>query len=137
MCANGATDIEVADELDVTVRTIYAWRSKYPEFLQAIKTCKEIADERVERSLYHRAVGYEQVAVKIFMPAGAEEPVYAPYREAIPPESSAAMMWLKNRKPNEWRDKRDVEVSGSIKSILVPERIGTERSATDVKPEFE
>ena len=49
LAANGATDMEIADEFDVSVRTLYSWRAAHPEFLQALKTAKEIADERVKR----------------------------------------------------------------------------------------
>jgi hypothetical protein len=111
LCANGATDMELADEFDVTVRTIYAWRAKHPEFLHAIRAAKEIADERVERSMYHKAVGFEYTSVKIFMPAGASEPVYAPYREYFPPDTAAAFAWLKNRKPDQWREKSELVVT--------------------------
>ena len=53
---------------------------------------------RVERSLYERANGYSYDAVKIFMPAGAKKPVYAPYIEHVPPDVTAAIFWLKNRR---------------------------------------
>jgi hypothetical protein len=46
------------------------------------------ADSRVERSLYERANGYTYDAVKIFMPAGAKKPVYAPYVEHVPPDTT-------------------------------------------------
>ena len=54
---------------------------------------------RVERSLYQRAVGYHYDSVKIFMPAGAKKPIYAPYVEHVPPDTIAAIFWLKNRDP--------------------------------------
>jgi hypothetical protein len=114
MCANGATDMELADEFEVSVTTIYNWRAKHPEFLEAVKTPKGIADDRVERSLFERAIGYSHNAVRIFMPAGAEKAVIVPYVEHVPPDTSAATFWLKNRKPAEWRDKTDVAVSGQI-----------------------
>jgi hypothetical protein len=110
----GATDAEVADFYGVDVRTIYRWKNTHSEFCQALKAGKDEADNRVERALFHRAVGYEQEAVKIFMPAGAETPVYAPYVEKIAPDTTAAIFWLKNRRPDDWRDKRDVEHSGGI-----------------------
>jgi hypothetical protein len=110
----GATDAEVADFYGVDVRTIYRWKNTHSEFCQALKAGKDEADNRVERALFHRAVGYEQEAVKIFMPAGAEDPVYAPYVEKIAPDTTAAIFWLKNRRPDDWRDKRDVEHSGGI-----------------------
>lgn len=81
------------------------WKVDFPRFCQATKTGKEAADERVINSLYHRANGYSFDAVKIFMPAGAAEPVYAPYTEHVPPDTTAAIFWLKNRRPKEWRDR--------------------------------
>src|SRR5690606_5859616 len=83
----------------------------HEEFCQALKEAKAEADRRVEASLYHRAVGYSFDAVKIFMPAGARAPVHAPYREHVPPDTTAAIFWLKNRQPEGWRDKREMEVT--------------------------
>jgi L-alanine-DL-glutamate epimerase-like enolase superfamily enzyme len=54
----------------------------------------------VERSLYERANGYTYDAVKIFMPAGAKKPVYAPYVEHMPRDVTAGIFWLKNRDPD-------------------------------------
>lgn len=110
----GATDIEVADFFEIDVRTLYRWKNTNEEFCQALNAGKEKADERVVNSLFQRAVGYEQEAVKIFMPAGAAAPVYAPYREKVAPDTTAAIFWLKNRQPEKWRDKQEVEHSGAI-----------------------
>lgn len=112
LAALGATDIEVADFFEVDVRTIYRWKHEYPEFCQALNVGKDKADERVVNSLFQKAVGYEQEAVKIFMPAGAESPVYAPFREKIAPDTTAAIFWLKNRRPADWRDKIVSEHTG-------------------------
>ena len=56
-----------------------------------------------------RGVGYSYDSVKIFMPAGAKKPVYAPYVEHVPPDTTAAIFWLKNRDPAHWRDAWQVE----------------------------
>lgn len=114
LCRLGATDIELADFFDVSVQTIYSWRAEHEEFLEASRLGKELADDRVERSLYARAVGWEHDAVKIFMPGGADEPVYAKYRERFPPDAGACKQWLCNRRGDQWRDKQDVEHSGSF-----------------------
>lgn len=111
----GATDAEVADFFGVDVRTIYRWKHEHDDFCQALKIGKEDADARVERSLYQKAIGYEQEAVKIFMPAGADKPVYADYIEKVAPDTTAAIFWLKNRKPAEWRDKTVTEHEGEVK----------------------
>ena len=105
LCELGATDTELADFFDVSDRTIYRWSIAHDDFCQALKAGKEAADERVVRSLYHKAIGYTHDAVKIFMPKDAPEPVYAPYREHVAPDTTAAIFWLKNRRREEWRDR--------------------------------
>lgn len=112
LCELGATDEDLADFFEVSVRTIYRWQTQHIEFCQALKAGKSEADDRVERSLYHKAVGYKHEAVKIFMPANALKPVYAPYVEQIAPDTTAAIFWLKNRRPAEWRDRQQHELSG-------------------------
>jgi hypothetical protein len=108
----GATDQELADFFEIEVRTLYRWKHDYDQFCQALKAGKDIADDRVERSLYQRAIGYEQEEVKIFMPSGAEHPVYAPYRAKVSPDVTAAIFWLKNRRSQEWRDVSRTEHTG-------------------------
>jgi hypothetical protein len=108
----GATDQEIADFFEIDVRTVYRWKHDHPEFCQALKAGKDVADERVERSLYQKAIGYEQDEVKIFMPAQAEAPVYAPYRAKIAPDTTAAIFWLKNRRSQDWRDVSRQEQTG-------------------------
>lgn len=110
----GATDQEVADFFEVDVRTVYRWKHDHEDFCQALKVGKDVADERVERSLYQKAIGYEQDEVKIFMPGGASEPVYAPFRAKIAPDTTAAIFWLKNRRGKDWRDKVETEHSGQV-----------------------
>jgi hypothetical protein len=115
LCNNGATDAELADYFEVSITAIKSWKSVHPAFHTALKAGKDIADDRVERSLYEKATGYTFDAVKIFMPAGAQDPVYAQYREHVPPDTTAMIFWLKNRRKAEWRDKQDVEHSGEVK----------------------
>lgn len=107
LCNLGATDQEIADFFDVSVRTIHRWKADHDEFCHSLKAGKDKADDRVERSLYQRAIGYEQEEVKIFMPAGAEDPVYAPFIAKIAPDTTAAIFWLKNRRKDDWRDRHD------------------------------
>lgn len=109
LCALGATDLEIADFFDITVTTLNRWKSSYPDFCAAIKNAKEIADERVERSLYHRAIGYTFPAEKISVNSQGNV-TRVPYREHVPPDTTAAIFWLKNRRKAEWRDRHEVEV---------------------------
>lgn len=102
LCKLGATDSDLADFFDVSTRTIANWQGRYSEFLQALKSGKTEADDRVERSLYQKAVGYEYDAVKIFNANGS--PMVVPYRERVQPDTTAAIFWLKNRRADQWRD---------------------------------
>ena len=105
LCELGATDIEIAAFFNVSDRTIYRWQIKYPEFCQALKAGKEAADERVERSLYHRATGYSYESEKIFQYQG--DIIRAKIIEHVPPDTTAMIFWLKNRRPEDWRDKTE------------------------------
>jgi len=115
LCALGATDIEIADFFEVSVATLYRWKNEYPEFCESLKVSKEIADDRVERSLFARANGYEHDEVDIRVVAG--EVVQTPIRKFYPPDTTACIFWLKNRRQSAWRDKQDVEHSGNVRVV--------------------
>jgi hypothetical protein len=78
----------------------------------------------VAQTLFKRATGKVKIpAVKIFMPPGADAPVYAPYVETPAPDVGAMKMWLLNRRPKEWRERREVEVTGGLEyriSVMDP-----------------
>jgi hypothetical protein len=140
----GATDEDLAIAFGVTIKCVIEWRAKHPQFGEALKVGKKEADQRVERSLYQKAVGYSYDAVKIFMPAGAKKPVIVPYVEHVPPDTTAAIFWLKNRDPAHWRDAWQIEASVGKYLIsdkpLTPDQWIKERAllvdgeATDVTP---
>lgn len=103
----GATDREIADVLGVSERTINRWKHTQPDFSGELRLGKEAADDRVEQSLYRRAIGYTYDAVKVFTHNG--QPVIAEYVEHIPPDTTAAIFWLKNRRSDDWRDKQHLD----------------------------
>ena len=105
LCRLGATDPEIAEALDVALSTIKLWKSKDKDFMAAIKNGKAIADAMVAESLFKRATGYSHEAVKIFNDGG--EPLIVPYVEHYPPDTSSMIFWLKNRRPDLWREKRE------------------------------
>lgn len=118
LAGKGFIDSEIAEIMGISERTLNNWKEKHPEFMQSLKDGKEEPDQAVERSLFERATGYvNKNAVKIFMPANAEEPVYAPYEEHVAPDVTAQIFWLKNRRPDRWRDRQEVEHSGTVQII--------------------
>jgi len=112
LCALGATDAQLADFFEVSVSTIALWKVQHPEFSDAIKVPKAQADERVEQSLFRRAMGYEHDEVDIRVID--KDVVITPIRKYYPPDSTAMIFWLKNRKPTEWREKQEIEHSGGV-----------------------
>src|SRR5216684_265993 len=95
-------------------RELYAWKISYPEFRESITRGKIEADAHVAEALYRRACGYSHPAVKIFLPPGASEPIYAPYTKHYPPDTKAALAWLSRRQPGLWRERQKVNVTGSV-----------------------
>lgn len=122
---NGATDIEVADALDVHVSTLYRWHAKYPEFREASKLGKEAADNRVARSLYNRAVGYSFDSVKVFQFEGF--PVVVPFREHVPPDVGAQKHWLANRDRENWGKDASIELSADTAFLELLKHVSGER----------
>lgn len=109
LCMHGATDMELAEFFNVDVRTIYNWKHSHPDFFQALKVGKDALDDRVERSLYQRAVGYSFDSEKVFHFQGII--TRAPVIEHVPPDPGAALSWLKNRRGDKWREKSEVDVN--------------------------
>ena len=104
-CLSGFTDKEMADLFGVSERTFNYWKKKYPEFLQSIKSGKEKADANVASSLYNRAIGFtKKDCEKVFQYQG--KIVRAKVNEYFPPDTAAAIFFLKNRQPDKWRDKQ-------------------------------
>jgi hypothetical protein len=97
----GATDEEVADFFEVSRVTIWRWKEADERFCSALKAGKEPADDRVERSLYARATGYECDEVDIRVVNGVIE--QTPIRKRYPPDPTSCIFWLKNRRPDRWR----------------------------------
>lgn len=117
LCELGATDADLAEFFGVTTVTIWRWRCEYKEFCNALMIGKGVCDDRVERSLYQRAVGYSFSTEKIFSFQGSI--TRAPTVEHVPPDPGAAKLWLVNRKPNDWRDKVDVDATGTVTVNIV------------------
>ena len=101
-CQRGMIDIEVADMLGIGLATLYRWKAEHPAFSRVFKLGKAEADDRVERSLYSRAIGYDYIAEKAAMTRHGQKTMR--YRQHIPPDTAAAVWYLKNRRPDRWRD---------------------------------
>ncbi len=116
LAEQGKTNKEMAEVIGVHEKTINAWQGKHPDFRYALKEAKQIADSFVEASLFMRACGYSHPEVKVFCHEGiiTEHIVMKHY----PPDSTAMIFWLKNRQPEDWRDK--IETDNINREIPAP-----------------
>lgn len=121
LCRLGATDADLADFFGVTFQTINNWKVQHPQFFESLKLSKEETDHRVEQSLYQRAMGYtcNEDDIRVVN----NEIVITPTIKHYPPDTTAMIFWLKNRKPMEWRDKQEVEHSG-LPMVIVKDLSG-------------
>ena len=87
---DGLTDEQIAHNMGITSKTLYEWKNKYSNICEALKKGKEIVDFEVENALFQSAVSGN---------------------------TTAQIFWLKNRRPDKWRDKRELEASASDDNI--------------------
>lgn len=100
-CKLGATDQDLSELFSVSRSTINLWKIEQEAFSDALKTPKELADDRVERSLYQRAIGYshEEDDIRVV----DNQIVITPTIKHYPPDTTACIFWLKNRMPEQYR----------------------------------
>lgn len=123
-CKDGLIEIEIAKKLNVVMSTFSRYKVEHEDLREALKRGKEVIDYEVEQKLLKRAMGYDYEEV-------TKEPVYNTETKETAlevtkrvtkhyvPDTTAQIFWLKNRKPKEWRDKRDIEMSGALDNNVV------------------
>lgn len=123
---DGLTDEQIAKNLNITPSTLYEWKKRFSEFSEALKRGKEVVDVEVENALLQKALGIRETikkAVKLKevnyengkRVSEKERIEYADEEVYIPPDTTAGIFWLKNRKPAEWRDKSEVDHNVTVK----------------------
>ena len=134
----GATDLELAQFFEVSVRTLHRWKVQHARFREALDIGKEAADLKVEDSLYKRAVGYTFDSEKIVVVDKEVQRIET--LEHVPPDTKAAMFWLQNRRPGLWRSvnhiKHDVEEGGELANWMkeLQQRPNTLQPVEDAEP---
>ncbi len=101
----GLTDEQIANNLDISTSTFYEYKNKYSEFSESLKKGKEIIDFEVENALL---------------------------KNALDGNVTAQIYWLNNRKPKQWKNKRENTESNKediskVEQILVKIREEAEK----------
>lgn len=104
LAEEGKTDAEIARIIGVNECTISAWKLRHPDFKEELKKAKSVADRMVEMALFQKATGFSHKAVKIMLNNKTGEVIEHAYVEQYPPDTTACIFWLKNRRPDLWRD---------------------------------
>lgn len=109
---DGLTDAQIAKNMGISKQTFYNWQKKYVDFFDSLKRGKDVIDVEVENALLKRALGYEY---EEYMEEHTDEGWKTrKTTKHVVPDVTAQIFWLKNRRPDLWRDKRDLEMSGNI-----------------------
>lgn len=121
---NGLTDQQIAENIGICRDTLIEWKKRFPDISDTLKRGKAIVDIQVENALLKRALGYsytETTRERVIdydkttgIPTGSHMEVTKEVVKEVSPDTTAQIFWLKNRKPDVWRDKRDVGVEGSV-----------------------
>lgn len=102
----GLTDADISHNIGISVRTLIDWKRRYPAINACLKNSKDLADTIVENALFRKATGYKTKEVSYKADSdGNLVPVSAVEKE-VPPDTTAQIFWLKNRRPDLWRDRR-------------------------------
>lgn len=100
---DGLTDDQIAKNIGINRDTLYRWKKAHSDISDALKRGKEVIDRQVENALLKRALGYTYDEITL---EGDDE--VKRVRKQVAPDTTAQIFWLKNRKPEEWRDKREI-----------------------------
>lgn len=135
---DGLIDKQIAHNMGVSYTSLREWKNQFPAIAEALRKGKEVVDREVENALFKSAIGYTQTIRK---PVKVRDVEYDPetgrkVREIerwvaveeeihVPPQVTAQIFWLKNRKPDQWREKNDLTLTpsnGVLESLIELER---------------
>lgn len=114
---DGLVDKQIAQNIGISEQTLNVWKKKYPAISESLKKGKEVVDRAVENALLKRALGYkydevtQEIVEKRNPETGEYEPTLVPVKvvtKEVQPDTTAQIFWLKNRRPDLWRDKKDI-----------------------------
>jgi len=109
----GLTDEEISESIGIARSTLSEWKKKYPEFAEALADGKKYSDEKVVASLFKKSIGYvDEDNVELFHFQGRV--IEHKIAKRIQPDTTSIIFWLKNRRPDEWRDRHDINVTGKV-----------------------
>lgn len=125
---NGLTDEQIAHNMGIRRSTLYEWKKRFPVISDTLKKGKEVVDIQVENALLKRALGYSYTEItkervidydpKTGEVIGSHMEITKEVIKEVQPDVTAQIFWLKNRKPDVWRDRKDLGLSGEVNNPM-------------------
>jgi hypothetical protein len=109
----GLTEEQIAHNIGISRSTFFEWKKQFPSIADAVKNGKEPADQEVENALFRRACGYEYTETR------TEAGKTVIMKKQMPPEVAACIFWLRNRRPERWRNNPEAERDGGRPNDLL------------------
>lgn len=103
---DGLTNAQIAHNIGINPDTLYTWMKRFPDVSESLKRGKEVVDRQVENALFKSAIGYMYEEETV---TNAGDVVTT--RKYAKPNTTAQIFWLKNRKPDTWRDRQEQDVN--------------------------
>ena len=123
MAGKSMIDKDMAEYLGIAESTFHKWKTDHPEFAEALRKGKEDPDDAMEAALYKSGIGYTfdevtQDRKNVQDPKFPDDPTKTVevvvrthlVRRHYPGAVAAQFIWLKNRRPNKWRDRHEIEI---------------------------
>ena len=112
-CRDGLTDAQIAHNMGIGLTTLKEWKKKYPTIATILKKTKDVVDKEVENALYKSAMGYdyEEITEELRFDRKLGDYKMVVTKRAkkhMPPNTASIIFWLKNRKPEIWKDKQEI-----------------------------
>ena len=134
---DGLTDEQIAKNLGISKTSLYKYKEEHIELFELLKKGKEIIDYEVENALLKKALGFKETVKKAIKVKNVEYDNGRRLRESedivmvdeeifVQPDTTAQIFWLKNRKPDKWRDKQVVESNNTVEIKNPYEGLSTE-----------
>ena len=106
---------EIAHNMGINRCTLFEWRREFPTIANALKNGRAVADRKVENALFNRAIGGDVTEVKVI--EGKDGKSVVTSTKHVPADVTACIYWLKNRKPDEWNDRKTVTVEADLEAL--------------------
>ncbi len=119
----GNTITTTCGAVGIAKSTFYEWVEKKSDFSDAIKKAMAIPDQKVENALYKSAIMGHRYKEKEYKGVAVGEKVkmilVKTVRKFIPPNVTAQIFYLKNRQPDEWKDRHNFDLNGNLNIKVV------------------